>query len=160
MEPFQNYLGADVPDDMTAILDTFTWQWYIPESSPYQPFPRSHAIANMINETTMLYGFGVNYHTVFDGVYAFDLNSRTWQLPSTERADNHIKGGATSNSILLTVCLSILLGGVVIILLVFIFCFGVQNSLKIRQIFTTIKKSIWCPRLFFFLLQVSHIQGD
>jgi len=43
---------------MTAILDMNTWEWHIPDASPYQPFPRSHAIANIVNETKMIYGFG------------------------------------------------------------------------------------------------------
>jgi hypothetical protein len=43
---------------MTAILDLNSWEWHAPPASPYQPFPRSFAVASIVNETKMVYGLG------------------------------------------------------------------------------------------------------
>jgi hypothetical protein len=43
---------------MTAVLDTKSWTWIIPQDSPFQPFPRAHAIASIVNDTKMVFGFG------------------------------------------------------------------------------------------------------
>jgi hypothetical protein len=57
MEPFQTYISGN---QMIAILDLNTWQWILPQvkKSLYQPFPRSFAVASLVNETKMVYGLG------------------------------------------------------------------------------------------------------
>lgn len=55
-EPFQSYMSGN---QMTAILDTKTWQWSSPPASSYQPFPRSFAVASLVNNTKMVYGLGM-----------------------------------------------------------------------------------------------------
>jgi hypothetical protein len=59
--PFQVYLGSqsDRLEDMTAILDTNSWTWRIPISSyTKQPYPQSHAVISIINDTKVAFGFG------------------------------------------------------------------------------------------------------
>ncbi|ORX43317.1 hypothetical protein DM01DRAFT_339473 [Hesseltinella vesiculosa] len=78
-QPFQTYIsaGGDTAD-MTAVLDTALWQWKIPDPSPFQPFPRSFASAASVNDSKMVIGFGINYHTIYDGIYVFDALQGNW----------------------------------------------------------------------------------
>lgn len=128
---------------MAAILDLKTWSWHIPESSPYQPFPRSHAIANIINDTSMVFGFGINYHTVFDGVYLFDLKLNTW-LPPTEVNNNDTETALNTNMTLI-ICLSVF-GGLVALSMVLCFGLNVIKKKKASIGITPIKKILWNPR--------------
>jgi hypothetical protein len=62
--PFQTYISSTEDDtSLLAVLDLQTWQWQIPDiESPYRPFPRSFAIANIVNDTRMVYGLGKYIH--------------------------------------------------------------------------------------------------
>lgn len=83
MEPFQTYVSGN---QMIAVLDLKTWQWSLPQTkrSPYQPFPRSFAVASLVNETKMVYGLGLNYHTVYDGFYVYNLETNSWIASTNE----------------------------------------------------------------------------
>lgn len=43
---------------MTVVLDIKMWQWSFPSNNLYQPFPRSFAVASLVNNTKMAYGLG------------------------------------------------------------------------------------------------------
>lgn len=59
--PFQTYISSTEDDvSLIAALDLQTWQWQIHDTeSSYRPFPRSFAIANIVNDTRMIYGLGI-----------------------------------------------------------------------------------------------------
>ncbi|KAF1798422.1 hypothetical protein FB192DRAFT_1391512 [Mucor lusitanicus] len=142
VEPFQSYLSGEHASDMTAILDMNTWEWHIPDASPYQPFPRSHAIANIVNETKMIYGFGINYHTVYDGLYVFDLEINQWLPPADvyHRVHQHYSVG-------LIIGLSIfgaLVGSASVVLLGYWLI--KRHGSTINTMFTGIRRNIWNPR--------------
>ncbi|CAO3597021.1 unnamed protein product [Absidia cylindrospora] len=85
-QPFQTYISAGGdPSAMTAVLDTMHWEWLVPTPSPYQPFPRSFASAVLVNDSKVMIGFGINYHTIYDGMYVFDVADGKW-LPASPNA--------------------------------------------------------------------------
>ncbi|KAL9543975.1 hypothetical protein MBANPS3_007857 [Mucor bainieri] len=142
VEPFQSYLSGDHASDMTAILDMNTWEWHIPDASPYQPFPRSHAVANIVNETKMVYGFGINYHTVYDGLYVFDLDINQWLPPAGLYlpVNQHYSVG-------LIVGLSILgafVGSASVVLLGYWLIR--RHGPTIHNMLTSMRRNIWNPR--------------
>ncbi|EPB91302.1 hypothetical protein HMPREF1544_01819 [Mucor circinelloides 1006PhL] len=142
VEPFQSYLSGEHASDMTAILDMNTWEWHIPDASPYQPFPRSHAIANIVNETKMIYGFGINYHTVYDGLYVFDLEINQWLPPAGvyHHDSQHYSVG-------LIVGLSIFgafVGSASVVLLGYWLI--KRHGSAINNLFAGIRRNIWNPR--------------
>ncbi|KAL9544092.1 hypothetical protein PS6_008927 [Mucor atramentarius] len=142
VEPFQSYLSGGHASDMTAILDMNTWEWHIPDASPYQPFPRSHAIANIVNETKMIYGFGINYHTVYDGLYVFDLEINQWLPPAGvyHHDSQHYSVG-------LVVGLSIFgafVGSASVVLLGYWLI--KRHGSAINNLFAGIRRNIWNPR--------------
>ncbi|ORY95362.1 hypothetical protein BCR43DRAFT_515489 [Syncephalastrum racemosum] len=110
-QPFHTYLSAgDDPADMTAILDTHAWAWSIPQPSAYQPFPRSFAAAALVNDTKVIFGFGINYHTIYDGLYVFDSLQATWETPSyLTTSQHHDTATVISSTVVVSVLTSTLL---------------------------------------------------
>ncbi|KAI8639091.1 hypothetical protein BD408DRAFT_421953 [Parasitella parasitica] len=142
VEPFQSYLSGEHAVDMTAVLKLNTWEWRIPDASPYQPFPRSHAIASIVNDTKMVYGFGINYHTVYDGLYVFDSEINQWLSPYDAYHDT-----IQRYSVGLIVGLSVLgafLGSASVVLLGYWLI--KRHGAIINNLFTNIRQSIWNPR--------------
>ncbi|KAK4515433.1 uncharacterized protein ATC70_010378 [Mucor velutinosus] len=140
-EPFQSYLSGERASDMMAILDVNTWEWHIPGASPYQPFPRSHAVANIVNETKMIYGFGINYHTVYDGLYVFDLDTNQWLPPADVYYSIH-----QHYSVGLIVGLSIFgafVGSASVVLLGY--WLTKRHGSTINSLFTSTRRNIWNP---------------
>ncbi|KAI8876499.1 galactose oxidase [Backusella circina FSU 941] len=143
-QPFQNYISGGINEtksSMTAILDTRNWSWIVPEGSPFQPFPRSHAIASIVNDTKMVFGFGLNYHTVYDGLYVFDIESYKWLPPTEEPTTIHTYSGQ------LVIILSVI-GGILGLSLL---CALIVWMIRIqRTSFSSFRKSItrrvWNPR--------------
>ncbi|CEP07381.1 hypothetical protein [Parasitella parasitica] len=142
IEPFQSYLSGEHAVDMTAVLDLSTWEWRIPDASPYQPFPRSHAVASIVNRTKMIYGFGINYHTVYDGLYVFDSKLNQW-LPPDDVYHDTIQRYSVGLIVGLSV-LGALVGSASAVLLGYWLI--KRHGSTINNLFTSIRQSIWDPR--------------
>ncbi|CAO3652337.1 unnamed protein product [Cunninghamella echinulata] len=144
-QPFQTYISAgEDSSSMTAILDTLTWYWTIPMPSPYQPFPRSFASATLINETKVLVGFGINDHTIFDGLYIFDVNQEKW-LPNSNMLT--LPDQQFDNSISFIVGITILGSSICIIAMIAIYFMVKKLKEKIVDLINKVKDDIWNRRI-------------
>ncbi|KAI8068575.1 hypothetical protein BC940DRAFT_298524 [Gongronella butleri] len=139
-QPFQTYIsaGGDTAA-MTAVLDTNSWQWMIPDPSPYQPFPRSFAAASVVNDTKMIIGFGINYHTIYDGIYIFDVQQGTW-MPASDairEPGNSLVFLCGIAAIASFLCAAVLTG-----------CYFALKKLKVSiyQCTKSMRNDVWNPR--------------
>lgn len=140
-QPFQTYISAGGdPSAMTAVLDTTQWTWLIPAPSPYQPFPRSFASAVLVNQTKVMVGFGINYHTIYDGMYVFDVTEGAW-LPSTSASVKPV--GSQLAMIAGLAVMGSFLGAFALVALVL-----VVKKVKNRcyEFAKAVKNDIWNPR--------------
>lgn len=161
-EPFQTYMSGK---QMTAILDTKTWQWSSPPSSLYQPFPRSFAVASIVNNTKMAYGLGtcmflcivcmvylmfligLNYHTVYDGFYVFDIETNEWELPTN---DSLIKKGIIqiADHMLISTkwVIGLSVGASLMCLSLLAYWLMKRHRTTVLVLWTGLKRSIWNRR--------------
>lgn len=132
---------------MTAILDTKTWQWSSPPSSLYQPFPRSFAVASIVNNTKMAYGLGLNYHTVYDGFYVFDIETNEWELPTN---DSLIKKGIIqiADHMLISTkwVIGLSVGASLMCLSLLAYWLMKRHRTTVLVLWTGLKRSIWNRR--------------
>lgn len=156
VSPFQIYLGSQVDHlgDMVAILDTHAWTWRFPKQSNL-PYPQSSAVISIINSTKLVYGFGINYHTVYDDFHVFNILTETWEDPAPSST---IFGGRLLNKdygfsprISDTFMWAIIIGCIGFAIICS--CLGViwtMGTKRIRIKLTTslklIKREIWKPR--------------
>ncbi|KAI8099213.1 uncharacterized protein BX664DRAFT_381806 [Halteromyces radiatus] len=140
-QPFQTYISAGGdPSAMTAVLDTHVWEWLIPTPSPYQPFPRSFASAVLVNDTKVVIGFGINYHTIYDGMYIFDVVRGSW-LPSSQPVHKPI-----GSNIALIAGLAVMASFVGAIFLVGMSLVVKKLKSRICDFSRKVKNDIWNPR--------------
>ncbi|KAI8359902.1 hypothetical protein EDC96DRAFT_576272 [Choanephora cucurbitarum] len=135
--PFQTYLTQPI-----ALLDVNTWSWKIPSTSSYQPLPRSHAVAGIVNNTKIIYGLGINDHTVYDDFYLFDLESDRW-TSSLEEAS--VKSASRLEDWKIGLCF---VGSAFVLMfaLFFIYRSTRKNSQYFQMVYARLKKSVWSPR--------------
>ncbi|KAI9256771.1 hypothetical protein EDC94DRAFT_615656 [Helicostylum pulchrum] len=144
MEPFQRYMSDN---QMTGLLDLKTWKWVIPAGSIYQPFPSSFSISMLVNDTKMVYGLGLNSHTVYDAFYIFDIKQMEWvpntMIPVTDDASDNSKliEGHNTVSLNTTMVLSVLSTAFILFLVI---CW-VLRRYRFR-VMASMKKTAWNPR--------------
>ncbi|KAF1802625.1 hypothetical protein FB192DRAFT_1326827, partial [Mucor lusitanicus] len=155
--PYHTYIGSqrDQLADMTAILDTDSWSWTVPTSSIYQPLPQSYASISVVNDSKIVFGFGINYQTIYDNFHVFDMSKQAWEAPTTARGlgertiVNSIfnKNGVITNAVL-WIILGCLLSTVVVSYIIAIWTFGYKRfHMKVYTAYKAIKKEIWKPRV-------------
>ncbi|KAL9540646.1 hypothetical protein MBANPS3_009562 [Mucor bainieri] len=155
--PYHTYIGNqhDQLEDMTAILDTDSWTWRIPKSSIYQPLPQSHASISVLNDTKIVFGFGINYQTIYDNFHVFDMSNQVWEPPTAARGlgersiVNSIfnKNGIITNAVLWIV-LGCMLSTVLVSYVIAIWTFGLKRfHMKVYTAYRAVKKEIWKPRV-------------
>ncbi|CAO3650971.1 unnamed protein product [Cunninghamella blakesleeana] len=144
-QPFQSYISAgEDASTMTAILDTQKWYWTAPLPSPYQPFPRSFASAVLVNETKVLVGFGINHHTIYDGLYIFDATKEMW-LPNSNLL---ILSDQRFNISISFIVGMTLLGSFICIVTIIIIYFLVNRlKNKLSEVINKVKNDIWDRRI-------------
>ncbi|KAI8389287.1 hypothetical protein BD560DRAFT_485978 [Blakeslea trispora] len=135
--PFQTYLSPSM-----ALLDVETWSWNIASASPYQPLPRSHAVTGIIDDTKVVYGLGINDHTVYDDFYLFDLESNQWistQLDAPAKSETKLEDWKIGLCVV---------GGVFVLMftLFFIYRSTRKNSQHFQMVYISLKKTVWNPR--------------
>ncbi|KAK4514924.1 negative regulator of the PHO system [Mucor velutinosus] len=155
--PYHTYIGSqrDQLADMTAILDTNAWTWRVPTFSIFQPLPQSHASISIINDTKIVFGFGINYQTIYDNFHVFDMSKQIWEPPTAVRGlgertiVNSIfnKNGVISNAVL-WISLGCLLSTIVVSYMIAIWTFGLKRfHMKVYTAYKAVKKEIWKPRV-------------
>ncbi|CEP12254.1 hypothetical protein [Parasitella parasitica] len=155
--PYHTYLGSQKSqlEDITAILDTDTWTWRVPKPSIYQPFPQSHASISLVNATKVVFGFGINYQTVYDNFHIFDLSKEMWEPPSTARGlgekalVNSIfnKNGGLRSAVI-WIAIGCILSTFILLYIVAIWTFGLKRfHAKVVQFYKGLKKEVWQPRV-------------
>lgn len=129
---------------MTAILDLNSWEWQSVLSSVHQPFPSSFSISTLVNDTKMVYGLGLNGHTVYDGFYVFDIQQRTWIPTESSIIDEtNIFIQQQTHKVSLYIVLAISILGSILGLCIIVCCLWH----KYRIFFINhIKSVIWSPR--------------
>lgn len=170
-EPFQTYMsGSSDLDQMTAMLDLKKWEWTFSPTSSYQPFPRSFAIANIVNETRMVYGLGklkeitimmeyiwrrtliffslyaigLNYHTVYDGFYIFDIEKNQWISPAPVIKNGSLQIGDSIVPTKFIVSVSVI--GATFCLLACGYWITKRHQSTVTQAIQVLKKTTWSPR--------------
>ncbi|KAI9491852.1 hypothetical protein BDB00DRAFT_830915 [Zychaea mexicana] len=129
---------------MTAVLDTQKWIWKIPVASPNQPFPRSFAAALLVNKSQMVFGFGLNYQTIYDGLYVFDSIQGKWLGQAIDEEPVH----RTEQMCVAFVSMMIVFGVVSGVLLL-LGCYTLARlrfSFRFRNVAKRIKVLLWSPR--------------
>ncbi|CAO3623472.1 unnamed protein product [Cunninghamella echinulata] len=146
--PFQIYISSDKRvNDMLAVLNTDTWQWYPIEGSSYlsQPIPQSNANGLMINDNTMMFAFGTTYQSVNNGIFLFDTVSMKW-ISNIEMENEYILPVLSTRRVL-HIVLGIV-GGICLLTVIFLM---IKMGRKWKQLsiswFNTIKESVWSPRI-------------
>ncbi|KAI8327968.1 hypothetical protein BC941DRAFT_445973 [Chlamydoabsidia padenii] len=140
-QPFQTYISAaGDPSGMTAVLDTSQWTWMIPTPSTFQPFPRSFASAVLVNQTKVMVGFGINYHTIYDGMYVFDVSEGMW-LPANPTSLKPV--GTRLAMIAGLAVMGSFLGAFALVALVLVIK---KIKSRLYEFGRTVKNDIWNPR--------------
>ncbi|KAI8096805.1 uncharacterized protein BX664DRAFT_291945 [Halteromyces radiatus] len=154
--PYQTYLSSQGQlQDMMAILNTTNWQWSSVQGSSStmdQPLPQSMASGLMIDDHTLMYGFGTSYQTVSRGIYLFDINTRSWVSSGEQWADlmddnNHDSVNLPSTRMefhIIIGCISIVC---LITVLILLYRMGRQWKQKSLDLLYACKKKIWKPRI-------------
>ncbi|KAG0177126.1 Leucine-zipper-like transcriptional regulator 1 [Apophysomyces sp. BC1021] len=137
-QPFQSYISAAGDTaNMTAVLNTTSWEWMIPFPSSNQPFPRSFSSAAVVNGTKMIFGFGINYHTIYDGLYVLDTYTGQWLPPLSTASTQNIEDEAVGLVAGMAV-LGAVLGSVALVMLCLLGKrLGMKNSPIIDQKYYT-----------------------
>lgn len=158
---------------MAAILDTNSWSWRSPKPSHlYQPYPQSHGIISIMNETKIVYGLGksqrvnpsfniytqfyivgTNYHTLFDSLHTFDTINEIWESPqgSLIPQDGDISSvnsdGSKTNNTLLWIIVACFGFALVLSYVAALWAFGFRRiHTKFYNLFQLVKREVWKPR--------------
>ncbi|KAG2218834.1 hypothetical protein INT45_007601 [Circinella minor] len=145
-QPFQTYISSlgDM-QAMTAILDTKQWIWKIPSASiENQPFPRSFAAAAQVNDSQMVFGFGLNHQTIYDGLYIFDAKSENW-IPESIN-DQSVQQHEFKSIAIIGAIVAL---GVIIILVLLFACYTLTRrryACRFKNALKRTKTILWNPR--------------
>ncbi|KAI7876804.1 uncharacterized protein EV154DRAFT_451365 [Mucor mucedo] len=148
VSPFQIYLGSsmDHAKEMVGILDTQTWTWRTPKYD-HIPFPQSFAAVSIINNTKLVYGFGIHYHTVCDHFRVFDISTESWEDPAPikQLADIRVHEARMDILWVIIACICLAIAGSCGVL---IWTLGTKRiQTKFHTSIHLIKREIWKPRI-------------